>query len=287
MDPLYTFVSDALTRPLDPRVLALAEHIRSQCKNVQAVLVYGSTLRGVAVDDSLVDYYVLTSTHADYALGAVPRFFAKLVPPNVYYAEHTVEGQLLRAKYAVLPIGDLWHRVRSSHTNPYFWVRFCQPMALAFAADDRARQQVCHIVCDAIRTAYGHEAGLAPSGSQLAKWSALFNETYLTELRPERSDRAAGIVETNRDYFETISALVGDVAPSTVNWATERRRGKMLTLLRLAKAAFTFTSGPEYIAWKIERHSGTKITLSPWQKRHPLLAGLLMLPKLLKRGVVR
>ena len=45
--------------------------------------------------------------------------------------------------------------------------------------------------------------------------------------------------------------------------------------------------GADYIVWKIERHSGEKIVLSPWQRRHPLLAAPLLLPRLLRRGAIR
>jgi hypothetical protein len=55
----------------------------------------------------------------------------------------------------------------------------------------------------------------------------------------------------------------------------------------LIKAAFTFEGGASYAAWKIERHSGSRITLSPWQQRHPVLAGLMLLPKLLRRGTIK
>ncbi len=58
-------------------------------------------------------------------------------------------------------------------------------------------------------------------------------------------------------------------------------------LSRLIKAAFTFTGGADYLAWKIERHSGQKVELSDWQKRHPIIASLTLLPKLLKSGAVR
>ena len=58
-------------------------------------------------------------------------------------------------------------------------------------------------------------------------------------------------------------------------------------MLRLAKASLTFAGGAEYIVWKINRHAGTDIQLRPWQRRHPLLAGLSLLPRLLKSGAVR
>jgi hypothetical protein len=70
-------------------------------------------------------------------------------------------------------------------------------------------------------------------------------------------------------------------------WAWRRIEGKALSVLRLAKASLTFAGGAEYIAWKINRHAGTDIELKPWQRRHPLLAGLSLLPRLLKSGAVR
>jgi hypothetical protein len=71
------------------------------------------------------------------------------------------------------------------------------------------------------------------------------------------------------------------------SWAWRRFEGKALSILRLAKASLTFAGGAEYIAWKINRHAGTDIELKPWQRRHPLLAGLSLLPRLLKSGAVR
>jgi hypothetical protein len=63
--------------------------------------------------------------------------------------------------------------------------------------------------------------------------------------------------------------------------------GKFLSVVRLAKASATFAGGPDYIAWKINRHAGTDIRLKPWQQRHPLLAAISLLPRLLKSGAVR
>ena len=57
--------------------------------------------------------------------------------------------------------------------------------------------------------------------------------------------------------------------------------------MRLAKASATYAGGAEYIAWKINRHAGTTIELKPWQKRHPLLAAISLLPRLLRSGAIR
>ena len=71
------------------------------------------------------------------------------------------------------------------------------------------------------------------------------------------------------------------------NQSLRRLAGKLLSALRLAKAAFTFQGGADYIVWKIERHSGKKIVLTDWQKRHPIIAGVMLLGALLRNGAVR
>ena len=55
-------------------------------------------------------------------------------------------------------------------------------------------------------------------------------------------------------------------------WRARRRLGKALNLLRLLKASTTFDGAARYAAWKIERHTGVPVTLTPWRERHPVLA---------------
>jgi hypothetical protein len=58
-------------------------------------------------------------------------------------------------------------------------------------------------------------------------------------------------------------------------------------VVRLAKASATFAGGADYIAWKINRHAGTRIELTDWQKKHPLVTALVLLPKLIRSGAIR
>jgi hypothetical protein len=71
------------------------------------------------------------------------------------------------------------------------------------------------------------------------------------------------------------------------SWRRRRLEGKALSVLRLMKASATFAGGADYIAWKINRHAGTQIRLKPWQQRHPLLAAVTLLPRLIRSGAVR
>jgi hypothetical protein len=78
-----------------------------------------------------------------------------------------------------------------------------------------------------------------------------------------------------------------EVVGPGVGWWLRRLEGKLLSVLRLAKASATYAGGAEYIVWKINRHAGTDIKLKPWQKRHPLLAAISLLPRLLRSGAIR
>lgn len=55
-------------------------------------------------------------------------------------------------------------------------------------------------------------------------------------------------------------------------WKRRRRMGKPLNLLRLVKASTTFEGAARYAAWKIERHTGMPVAVTPFRERFPLLA---------------
>lgn len=55
-------------------------------------------------------------------------------------------------------------------------------------------------------------------------------------------------------------------------WHARQRLGKPLNILRLAKATATFEGAARYGAWKLERHTGIALEVTPFRERHPLLA---------------
>ena len=98
------------------------------------------------------------------------------------------------------------------------------------------------------------------------------------------------MVDSDPDRYRRFGPpAIAAIAPGARGgqWPLRRAEGKLLSVLRLAKASLTYAGGAEYIAWKINRHAGTNIELKPWQKRHPLLAAISLLPRLLKSGAIR
>lgn len=249
------------------------------------MLFYGSCLRETRLDGLMLDFYLIVSDYRS-AYGKIWLALAnRLIPPNVFYAEH--DG--LAGKYAVLSEAD-FHRLCGPETrNVSVWARFAQPSRLAWAADDQARYNAIDAVAGAAPTLLAAAVPL-PGEELLALWRRAFGLTYSAELRAERKGRPRSVVETDPLRYESFTdpaLAVASTMRTHSNWRRRRLEGKFLSVVRLAKASLTFAGGAEYIVWKINRHAGTAIQLKPWQRRHPLLAGLSLLPRLLTSGAVR
>jgi hypothetical protein len=285
-DQLRVLVEDELSQPVDPRVTAMAEAIAAKHGAAsRAVLFYGSCLRQKQLDGLMLDFYLIVS---DYREAYDKPWLAKanaLIPPNVFPFHH--DG--LAAKYAVLSEAD-FHRLNGSETlNVSVWARFAQPSRLVWAADEGASRKAIAAVTRAAPTLLA-AAGRIEGEPVLDWWRRAFALTYSAELRAERKGRAGSVIDADIARYERFSpAVIASIDPTTPagNWVRRRLEGKALSVVRLAKASATYAGGAEYIAWKINRHAGTDIELKPWQKRHPLLAAISLLPRLLRSGAIR
>lgn len=284
---LQDFAKQTAEQPVHPAIAKMALQILASHQPASAILAYGSAMRDSNPDSTLMDFYVLTQDSTGVSRNPLSRLLCGVVPPNVYYAEHTIDDKSYRAKYAVLPMEQLAGKLKGDTSNPYFWARFAQPMRLVWVADSIARERVFQLLERAMNTAQAHATQLAPGSTIRDQWVLLFENTYPTELRPEGASRAKLIVDMQREHFETIAKLASPTLVSHRLWSTRRWQGRLLSVARLLKAAFTFQGGADYAAWKIERHSGVKIEVTDWHRRHPILASIMLLPKLLKMGALK
>jgi hypothetical protein len=278
---LEELIADELALPVDSRVSGAAAAIATQYPGARAVLFYGSCLRTGEIDGHMLDFYLIVR---DYRQAYGRRWLAwanRLIPPNVFPFEQ--DG--VAAKYAVLSEADFARLTGPEASTVSVWARFAQPVRLVWAADDAARMTAVETVARAPKTLLS----LAPvDDSLLERWRRGFALTYGAELRAERGDRPGSIVDWDPDRYERVGGAASP-APlhSEARWRSLRRTGKLMTLVRLAKASLTFAGGVDYLAWKINRHAGAGIVVKPWQRRHPLLGALTLLPRLLRKGAVR
>ena len=281
---LRDLVAEELSRPVDTRVAAMARAIASEYGDAsRAVLFYGSCLRDQPIEGSMLDFYLIVS---DYRSAYGKRWQAAanaLIPPNVFPFAH--DG--LAAKYAVLSEAD-FQRLNGPETyNVSVWARFAQPSRLVWSKDEAARDKAIAAVARAAPTLLG-AAGRRTGEGILDWWRRAFSLTYSAELRAERKGRANSVVDGEPDRYRRFGEAAEPlIAANSGRWAIRRAQGKALSVVRLAKASATYAGGAEYSAWKINRHAGTTIELKPWQKRHPLLGALSLLPRLLLSGAIR
>jgi hypothetical protein len=309
-EPLRFTLAEELRRELPPAVTALAAQLAQRANGAAAaVLFYGSNLRDARLD-GVLDFYVLLDRVSAWPGPRLAAIANRLLPPNVGYLETMVEGQALRAKYALISVAQFRGGVSPAALDTTLWARFSQPCCCVWARSDADREAAIDAVRQAVITAAGWAAELGPArGDALAYWRALFANTYAAELRVERSARGGDLVARDAKRYARLlpeawhaagiafeSTEDGELAPrlspsaratAARRWALRRRLGKPLNIARLLKAAFTFDGAMDYAMWKVERHSGVRPEVTSWQRRHPLLAAPGLYRRLRKLNVLR
>jgi hypothetical protein len=295
MSGLRKLVAEELSLPVDPRVSAVAAAIAAKHGRAsRAVLFYGSCLRERELDGRMLDFYLIVS---NYRVAYPKRWLAtanRLIPPNVFYFEH--DG--LVSKYAVLSEADFARECSADAWTVSTAARFAQPSRLVWSGGEAARQQVIHTVAGAAPALIRWTLPLLPEAAATELWKRILSLTFGAELRAERLGRSSALVDDDPARYERITRaaleeiglpLIGRSGQELAGvwWRRMQRRGKIHSVLRLAKSSLTFAGGADYIAWKINRHAGTEIRLKPWQQRHPLLAAITLLPRLIRSGAVR
>lgn len=274
-------IAQGLDAVVDPAVIAFAARLAEQAE-AAAALFYGSNLRTGTLE-GVLDFYLL-----------LPGSQTERIWPRVSYHEWEHEGRVLRAKVARMAFATFAHAADGESRDTTIWARFVQPSALVWLAEEDWRARVTAAIAGAAKTAARLAAALGPeSGTAEDYWRALFRATYRAEFRVEKPGREDSILSVNAAHFDGLLPLAWEAQgiafardgerlvprlPGSERrhilswWAGRRRFGKPLNLARLVKASTTFDGAARYAAWKIERHTGVPVALTPWRERHPVLA---------------
>ncbi|GMN03359.1 hypothetical protein [Erythrobacter sp. MTPC3] len=274
-------LTNRLNADINPAVERFA-HALAQQAGARAVLFYGSNLRTGSLD-GVLDFYVLRSGSDEPAIW-----------PVVSYHEREDAGIILRAKVAAMTLETFAKAAAGELRDTTIWARFVQPSALVWQADESAAQEVAAALSAAAQTAAQLAAALGPeTGTAEKYWRALFQATYKAEFRVEKPGRENDILSVNAEHFRGLLPLALSAAgiafdqdgeritphlpegkrSEILNWWRQRQRlGKPLNFLRLLKASTTFEGASRYAAWKIERHTGMPVEITPFREKYPILA---------------
>ena len=287
----------------DPTLDALLAQLHARLHGaVCGTLLYGSCLRSGDIYDGLLDLYLLCDSYSAAYHRPLLAAANWLLPPNVFYAEQRpvdamVDGKTLRCKVTVISLRDFQRGCSPARFESYIWGRFAQPTRILYARDEQVRAQLEAALSGAARTLLQKAVpALPPHGTLASLWEQALALSYATELRTERSGRARELADASRDFYTALMryhiapfdfafewyehegelhyrSRIGDTRRrlATLAWAVRRGQGKLLSVLRLVKALFTFEGGLDYIAWKLERHSGEEILIPDNVRRAPLI----------------
>ena len=271
----------SIGREIRPEVRAFATALGRE-NSAECVLFYGSNLRTGSLE-GVLDFYVL-----------LPGRQKDRIWPQISYREMRFGDIELRAKIAAMSM-ETFHAAASGQTlDTTIWTRFVQPGGVAYCKDVEAELVAAEALAQAAMTAARIAAAIGPaSGTARAFWEALFRQTYRAEFRVEKPRRERDILSDNAAHFdgmltaawnaqgltydrngEQLTPLLSSEERSRMQsyWAVRRRFGKSLNIARLAKAAVTFDGAADYAAWKLQRHTGIALPVTPFRRAHPLLA---------------
>lgn len=271
---------------------------------VLAMVYYGSSLRELDNAEKMLDFYVLVDSYRK-THGTGPRaLINRFIPPAVYYVEHTSEdGTISTCKYSILSLSEFEKRCSPRAFLSQVWGRFSQPCAVLWAKDETVLQRVWAARVIAVQTMADATAPLLGGHATASQfWGRGFYESYRTELRPESSTgRSEEIVARFEERYKAITkGLYGDpdtsgkfTLPQTGksrakrDWLFRRILGKPAAAIRILLGAATFDGGLDYIARKIENHSGVKLNPTPAQRKHPVLHSPILFWKIWRQGALK
>lgn len=304
--------STAVDQYQDESLEPLLEEIRRKHgPALLAILVYGSWLRGKR--DTMLDFYVLVEDY--HTLDSTWQgWLCRLLPPNVYHIHHQAKDadnsvHESRAKYALLTLNRFRHAMQHDF-HSYFWARFAQPCEVLYARDEAVETVLTEAFKAASATFLRRVLpAMEDDFTSSELWTRGLFLTYQCELRTESSNRGDSIYDFNPEYYDgvtrffardnkTISFAETDGQYhnqcsnfsrnlSRLTWWLRRIQGKLLSVLRLSKAALTFNEPLQYLLWKIERHTGIYIEPTPRQLKYPLIFAWPLLWRLRRRGAFR
>lgn len=318
LDSIRTVIRAELREAVRPSVSWLASDIATRHgESVLGVLFYGSCLRK-ETDEGVLDFWVVVENYRAAYSNPVHALINPIAPPNVFFLEREFEGSPLRTKYGVISRRDFERGTAFGAWHPYIWARFAQPARLLSCRDDGARAFFETSISEAIVTTVGRLICHLPDRDGLLRfsltafWREAFRRTYDSERRPEADESIRGIYDANATRYDNVAsaafhhlAKTGtldevvehphsfsiSIRPRNLSrlrfrWRLMRPFSRILGLVRLLKTAFTFGDWVPYALWKLERHTGRKIELSPRQRRHPLIfAWPIILPLLLRKNL--
>ncbi len=308
---LFDCIEQNSRQQMPEEVNQAVEHFKKKFQtSLLGVLFYGSCLREQDCS-SVLDFHLLVDQYWSKGQSWWEAGLNCLLPPNVYNMNLNLGQRVISGKYAVYPLKTFSRAVSEKCIHPYFWARFAQPTVVAYAKDDSTRIRIVRGLVQALHTFVDQTAPIVQHPFSVRDfWITGLSASYSTELRSESFPTISKIYDANKNHLQKVTPLAlylskyniypvasnscyqADICSkqktrATVSWKIRRTMGKSLAVIRLAKSSLTFNNSLDYIVFKLEKHSGKKIEVNPFCRKHPVLGALFLAIKLYRKKVFR
>jgi hypothetical protein len=258
----------------------------------------------VVVDDYARAYHAAAAAGAATYRPAVATALARVLPPNVIAVVAPAEpgtaaapdgasAPPLRAKCAVLSLADFRRACSDDAPDHFVRGRLFQQVQLAWTRDPAAHRAVTEAIVVARAGSFVWGRSSLPTRFDAEGYcEALLAASFAAEIRPETGGRVAALVAAQRAtlvpmYAALLAALarLGELVPEGDGYrdvrppdaAARRRqaayfgRSKRRATARWAKYVALYDDWLEYIVHKVARRTGETVTLTPRERRWPLI----------------
>lgn len=321
MQKIKAFTRSIYTQGDYPGTNIFVEYFKSRHKDtLLGVVFYGSCLSKKTMSDtSFLDFYLIADEYKTFHKKWIHSKINSLLPPAVFYLElEDNEGKKQRCKYCVITIEDLELHTSHRAKDLYHLGRFSKRIAILYSQQDWVTDRIVDIAANAwqVLTPYAIVAGSSEIGAgDFAK--SLLALSYHGEERLENTkqkvdnlyesaktfyDQALGGIlaiyaKNNRDQFKVDEN--GESHRYMLRRTPAQRAKKYKALSRLIKKSrqrakmrwpfmmFTVDRWVDILLAKLERTYGTKLELTPLERRFILIFGWRHYFRLKREGKVK
>jgi hypothetical protein len=306
IDPtLRDRVALGLDDAASPQARSLAEFLADAFGPSAAALVhYGSHLTSGGVrPGSALDFFVVVEDYAAAYESVVRRAdtgmsaakaarLARVLPPNVVSVVDPATG--LHAKCAVYSRADFLAACSARSPDHFARGRLFQQVQLLWARDEASSREVRGALVGVRLGTLAWGRPYLPARFGAAEYCrALLDTSFAAEIRPEKADRTAELLagqapvlypayqavlahwaaagELLRNPGDTYSLARPVGAGDRARLAAYFARSKARATLRWAKYVALYDDWLDYVVKKVERRTGQSITLTPRERRWPLV----------------
>lgn len=267
-------------------------------RSVRAILLYGSclwsSLRGPT---SHPDFFVIVNSLRTWHDRLSHSLLNVLLPPSIYrlrvgglQAKISVTSEAQIGRHCGIGAPDLHHLGRLSKRVALVWSRDEASRQLVVDAQESALLALARLV----RPRLGEEVDVDEFMTTLLRLS------YEAEVRIAEHGKAEALFQVEREHYRAVGrellvrlgAVAGSRAPQrrlppiTIPPAQVQRtlrRSRRRAVLRWPKYICTYDGWVDYVMAKLAR-TGDRLSLTPRQRRHPLLFGIPVLWRLGRDG---